>query len=130
MIAGVHVPSLLTASLQLAGSASSGVGLFVAGLTLAAVTLKVTWETVFNNAIKMAAMPALFVGLATLIGAKVQVMDQGVLLAAFPCGPMAVLLATRHKKYETEASTTLAVSTLAFVGTLPILLATFHIGSV
>lgn len=129
VLIGLHLPSLLIAPFQLAGSGSSAVGLFVGGLTLASVKLKVTWETAFNVIAKLVAMPALFVGAATLIGASVSAIDQGALLAGLPCGPIAVLLGTQHKKYQTEASTSLAASTLGFIATFPILLLLFHPGA-
>lgn len=129
VLIGVRVPSSLLSPLRLAGNASSGVGLFVAGLTLAAIKLKITRETAFNVAGKLILMPALFVGIATLVGADGRNLEQGVLLAALPCGPLAVLLGTRYKKYETEASTSLAVSTLGFVITLPIALVLLHVGT-
>ena len=125
VLAGLHLPSLLVAPLQLAGNASSAVGLFVAGLTLAAVKLKITGEMAFNVVAKLAVMPALFVGLAVLFGAKPPIVEQGALLAGLPCGPIAVLLATRHKIYEAESSTALAVSSLAFIATLPIMIVLF-----
>ena len=125
VLAGLTLPPLLVAPLQLAGDASSGVGLFVAGLTLAAVTMRLSWETAFNVVAKLAAMPALSVGVAALLGSDHQIVEQGALLAGLPCGPMAVLLATRHKTYQAEASTTLAVSSLAFIATLPVLIILF-----
>ena len=125
VLAGLHLPSLLVAPLQLAGNASSAIGLFVAGLTLAAVKLEITGEMAFNVVAKLAVMPALFVGLAVLFGAKPPIVEQGALLAGLPCGPIAVLLATRHKIYEAESSTALAASSLSFIVTLPIMIVLF-----
>lgn len=104
VLAGLKRPSLLVAPLRLAGSASSGIGLFVAGL-------------------RLAAMPALFVAIAALLGAKQGIVEQGLLLSGPPRRPMAMLLATRHKKYEVEASGAFALSSLAFIATPPITLA-------
>ena len=126
MLVGLHVPSVLVASLQLAGSGSSAIGLFVGGLTLASVSLKVTRETAFNLITKLALMPALFVGAATVVGASASITDQGAIIAGLPCGPLAILLATQHKKYLTEASTSLAASMLGFFVTMPVLLLLFH----
>ena len=125
VLAGLHLPPLLVAPLKLAGDGSSAIGLFVAGLTLAAVKLKMTGEMAFNVVAKLAVMPAMFVGVAVLFGAKPPIVEQGVLLAGLPCGPIAVLLATRHKIYEAESSTALAASSLAFIATLPIMIVLF-----
>ncbi len=126
VLVGLHLPAVLVPPLQLAGSGSSAIGLFVGGLTLASVSLKVTWETAFNVLMKLALMPALFVGAATALAASASIVDQGAILAGLPCGPLAVLLGTKHNKYQTEASTSLAVSTLGFIVTLPVLLLLFH----
>ena len=58
----------------------------------------------------------LFFGVAVLLGAASgTAFEQSLLLMALPTGPMAVLLATRYRQYEREASSTLALSTVFMV---------------
>ena len=45
---------------------------------------------------------------------------EGFLLTVLPLGPMGVLLATRYKTYQSEASSTLALTTFSLLLTLPI----------
>src|SRR5246127_5573935 len=48
--------------------------------------------------------------------------DEGLLLTALPSGPIGILLATRYKTYEAEASSTVAVTMILIVPTIPIAL--------
>src|SRR6201981_3402302 len=48
--------------------------------------------------------------------------DEGLLLTALPSGPIGILLATRYKTYESEASSTVAVTMIMMVLTIPVAL--------
>ncbi len=126
VLVGVSVPSVLNSALTLIGQATSGVALFVAGVTIAARKIIVNLEVGVNVALKMLALPALFLLLALALSIKQPFGHEGFLLTALPSGPIGVLLATRYQTYQAEASSTLALTTLALLITLP--LAFFLIG--
>lgn len=116
VLVGVDMPDVIDNSLSLIGNTTGGVAVFVAGLTLGVNRLAVKWETVYNVVLKNIGLPALFFGVAVLLGAASgTAFEQSLLLMALPTGPMAVLLATRYRQYEREASSTLALSTVFMV---------------
>lgn len=119
VLVGVQMPSVVSSSLSLIGNTTGGVAVFVAGLTLGVNKLAFSGETLLNVALKNVGLPALFFGFAVLLGVSSGAQfEQGLLLAALPTGPMAVLLATRYKRYEREASSTLAFSTVLMIVTV------------
>jgi predicted permease len=120
VLIGVSVPHLLDSALTLIGQAAFGVALFVAGLTIAARKMTVNLEVGVNIVLKMVAQPALFLLLALALGIKEPYGHEGFLLTALPSGPLGVLLATRYNTYQSEASSTLALTTLSLLITLPI----------
>jgi malonate transporter and related proteins len=122
VIVGVRVPSPVDAALGLIGHATGGVALFVAGVTIAARKVILTLEVGVNAVLKMLVQPALFFVLALGLGVTRPYLDEGLLLTALPSGPMGILLATRYRMYESEASSVLALTTIAMLITLPVLL--------
>ena len=117
---GVSMPHLLDSALTLIGQTGSGMALFVVGLTIAARKMIVNLEVGVNAVLKMVAQPALFLLLALLLGTKQPYGHEGFLLTALPSGPTGLLLATRYNTYQSEASSTLALTTLSLLITLPI----------
>jgi malonate transporter and related proteins len=122
VLIGVRVPSLVELALNLIGQATAGVALFVAGLTVAARKIILNMEIGANSLLKMLVQPAVYFVLAQTFSVKSLYMHEGLLLTALPSGPMGILLATRYKMYESEASSTLAVTTILMLITLPIVL--------
>jgi malonate transporter and related proteins len=122
VLIGVRVPSLVELALNLIGQATAGVALFVAGLTVAARKIILNMEIGANSLLKMLVQPAVYFVLAQAFSVKPLYMHEGLLLTALPSGPMGILLATRYKMYESEASSTLAVTTILMLITLPIVL--------
>ena len=119
---GVSVPPLVDSALSLIGQATGGVALFVAGLMIAAHKVIFNLEVGVNTVLKMLVQPAVFFLLALAFGVKPPFLYEGLLLTALPSGPMGILLATRNKMYESDASSALAVTSVAMLITLPIIL--------
>jgi malonate transporter and related proteins len=117
---GMTVPPLIDAALSLIGQTTSGVALFVAGLAMAPHKTSVNREVSVNAVLKMVAEPALFWLLALALGIQQPYRHEGFLLTLLPSGPVALLLATRYETYESEASSTVVLTMLALILTLPI----------
>jgi malonate transporter and related proteins len=122
VLVGVRVPHLVDSALSLIGQATGGVALFVAGLMIAAHKVIFNLEVVVNAVLKMLVQPAVFFLLALAFGVKPPFLYEGLLLTALPSGPMGILLATRNKMYESDASSALAATSIAMLITLPIVL--------
>jgi malonate transporter len=122
VLVGVSVPPLIDSALNLIGQATGGVALFVAGLMIASHKVIFNLEVGVNTVLKMLVQPAVFFLLALAFGVKPPFLYEGLLLTALPSGPMGILLATRNKMYESDASSALAVTSIAMLITLPIIL--------
>jgi malonate transporter len=120
VLAGVPVSPIVTSTLGLIGAASSGAALFVAGAAIAAHKVRINAEIFTNIALKMLAQPALYVVLAMIFRIIQPYANEGFLLALLPSGPIGLQLAVRYKTYVSEAGSTLALTTIALVVTLPI----------
>jgi malonate transporter len=122
VLAGVSVPAVVDSGLGLIGHATSGVALFVAGITIATSKIILNLEVGVNAVLKMVVLPVFCFGLAALLGVKAPFSNEGLLLTALPSGPIGILLATRYKIYEAEASATVAVTMILIVPAIPIAL--------
>jgi len=122
VLVGIKVPELADYMLSLIGQATAGVALFVAGLIVAARKVVLNREIGAIAALKMIAQPAIFFPLALAFGVKPPSLYEGLLLTALPTGPMGILLATKYKMYESEASSAMAVTMLLMLISLPICL--------
>lgn len=125
----IQMPSILTNSLTLIGKATAGIAIFVAGLTIANNKFQLSKEVISVTVLKNIGVPLLFVGIAILLHMTqgTSVFNQGLLLAALPSGPMIVLLATKYKQYQKEASSILALSTIGMIVTVTAIIALLNI---
>jgi hypothetical protein len=122
VLAGVNMPAVVDSALGLIGHATSGVALFVAGITIATSKITLNLEVGVNAVLKMVVLPVFCFSLAALFSVKAPFSDEGLLLTALPSGPIGILLATRYKTYAAEASSTMAVTMILIVPTIPIAL--------
>lgn len=120
VLVGVPVLPIVTSTLGLIGAASSGAALFVAGAAIAAHRVRLNTEVFTSIALKMLAQPALYFALAMIFRVIAPYANEGFLLTLLPSGPIALQLAVRYKTYVSEAGSTLALTTIALVVTLPI----------
>jgi malonate transporter and related proteins len=127
VLIGVRTPHLFDSMLSLIGHATGGVALFAAGLTIAARNVVLNLEVGVNTVFKMLVQPVAFFLLVLTLSIKPPYIYEGLLLMALPAGPMGILLATRYKMYVSEASSTVALTVIAMLITLPAAL--FLIGS-
>lgn len=121
----VHMPHVVINSLELIGKATAGVAVFVAGMTIAANQFKLSFEVLVFSILKNIGLPILFIGVAIWLfkmPVHTTTFNEGLLLAALPSGPMIVLLATRYKQYQQQASSILAVTTLGMLITVTALI--------
>jgi malonate transporter len=120
VLVGVPVSPLVTSTLGLIGAASSGAALFVAGAAIAAHKVRFNTGIFTNIALKMLAQPALYFALAMIFRVIQPYANEGFLLTLLPSGAIGLQLAVRYNTYISEAGSTLALTTLALVVTLPL----------
>jgi malonate transporter and related proteins len=122
VLVGVRVPSVVDSALGLIGHATAGVAVFVMGLSIATRKIILNLEVGVNAVLKMVVLPAVFFVLALAISVKSPYIYEGLLLTALPSPVIAILLATRYGIYESEAPSTVVVTMILMVITLPIAL--------
>ncbi len=120
VLVGVSVPQLIDSMLNLIGATTSGVALFVAGLSVAARKFSFNLEIGYNIAVKMILQPMFFFVLAALFILKPPYSHEGFIMMAFPTAVVSIIFATRYKRQEAEVSSTLALTTLLMLIVLPI----------
>jgi len=121
VILGIRVPSVVINSFDLLGNTTAGIAVFVAGMTIATNQFKVSVEILSFSLLKNIAAPFIFMFFGIyLVGMRNEPVsfNEGVLLSALPTAPLVVLLATKYKQYQQEASSILAISTLGMIFTL------------
>jgi hypothetical protein len=123
VLTGIPVPQAIEHMLALIGSTTSGVSLFAAGLIIAAYKVSVNAEIVGNVIGKMIAQPLFAVFLVTLFSVQEPLARETILMCAIPSSAFAVLLAPRYNAYETEAASTLVLTSFAMVVIMPIAIA-------
>ena len=109
--------------LNLIGSATSGVALFMTGLIIAAYHVKVTLETTENTLVKMLVQPALMVGLVVALGIGKPLASEAILICALPTAIVPAMVALRYHVYEAAAATTVLLTTLAMIVVVPVAIA-------
>ncbi|WP_271801720.1 AEC family transporter [Commensalibacter communis] len=124
LFCGVKLPSFISDTCFLIGKATSGIAIFVAGMTLAVNRFRLTKECIGFALIKDIALPAAFFGIASLwlLKSGTAIFNEGLLLCAMPSGPMIILLSNQYKQYQEESASILAISTFTMIITVSILI--------
>ncbi|MDI2091551.1 AEC family transporter [Commensalibacter oyaizuii] len=128
LLCGIQLPDFINNSCLLIGKATSGIAVFVAGMTIAVNKFKITTERLFFASIKDIALPALFLGVAFVfsLNNSPTIFNEGLLLCAMPSGPMTILLSNQYKQYQEESASILAISTFSMIITVSIVLGLIH----
>jgi malonate transporter and related proteins len=123
VILGVQVPSVVDNMLNLIGTVNSGVAVFFSGVTLAAYSLKLNREVVLNSVLKMVVQPLIMAGLVFAFSIPNPAAIEGIILCGLPTGVIGVILASRYRLYTSAASSSLLLTSMLMIVTLPITLA-------
>jgi malonate transporter and related proteins len=119
----VPVPKEFENMLYQIGSTTAGVGLFASGLIIAAYRAHVTAESLGNTALKMVVQPVLMGWLVVMLGVAKPLGSQGVVMCALPTAALPVMLALNYHVYESEAASTMLLTTLAMIINTPLAIA-------
>ena len=120
VLTGVTLPPVVTASISLIGSATSGVAVFVAGLTLAAHRPVWSAQVWINAAGKLVLVPLLVLGAALALAVGGEPLAEAVVTGSISAGLIGLILASQYKTYVEEAASAVLVSALGMVVSLPL----------
>jgi malonate transporter and related proteins len=119
---GIPLTEAVRNSFVLIGQAAGGVALFLTGLILSAQRIELGPNVLSGALLKNVVHPLLAVGLILALPMDRDTARAAVLLCALPCGFFGVLFGLRYGLQPHVAGSTLIVSSLASVVTLPITL--------
>jgi len=122
VLADIAVPQEIDNMLKLLGSATSGTSLFLAGLIIASYRIRISLEILGNVLVKMIGQPALMALFVAVLGIRNPLGQEAIVLCAIPASVVAPLLGSRYRVYETEAASTLVLTTLTMIVTLPLII--------
>jgi malonate transporter len=119
---GIPLAEAVSQSFQLIGEAAGGVALFVTGLILSAQRINLGPNVLSGTLLKNVLHPLLAFGLILALPMDRDTARAAVLLCALPSGFFGVLFGLRYGLESPVAGSTLIVSSLASIVTLPVAL--------
>lgn len=117
---GLKWPSYLDPSFNLIAGANASVAVFAAGITLSSVKISINGQAVMGSFLKLIVMP-----LALLVVGIIFHMDPTNLRMLVVCGALppafsGIIIASRYNCYVATGTSSLALSTLLFMGFCPL----------
>lgn len=126
-LTGWPLPALLDTSLKMLGSAMGPMALLLVGVTLAYTEIGAHWRPALRIVLaKSLVHPLVFLACAWLFGLRGQAMGVMLICSALPVGTNALLFTQRYRVAQDEVVAGIALSTLAGLLTLPLLLMLLH----
>ena len=119
-LTGLTLPAFASDAAKLIGSATSGVAVFASGLTMAEHKLKIDRDVVLITVSKLAVLPALMLGLTTILGVRGSILSETVVSGALSSGLIALILASKYKTYLVQAASSVLLSAVGMAVSLPI----------
>lgn len=120
VLCGLKWPAYLDPSFDLIKGANASVAVFAAGITLSSVKIKINGQAIMGAFLKLIIMP-----LAVLIVGIIFKMDPVnlkmlVVSAALPPAFSGIIIASRYNTYVATGTSSLALSTILFMGFCPL----------
>lgn len=122
VLAKVHLPTIVTNSLDLIGSATSGVAVFSVGLVLAAYPVCLSPGVFAGSLARVAVQSATLSVLVHLLSVNSPFSREALVCCSLPVGPTIALFADRYKAAQSETASMLLISTLGLALTVPAIL--------
>lgn len=122
VLAGIHLPTVVASSLELIGSATSGVAVFAVGLILAAHPVRLSPGVFAGSFARIIVQSAVLFALLHLLHVISPFARESLVCCSFPLATVVVLFAARYKSSESEMASMLLITTLALTITVPAIL--------
>jgi predicted permease len=116
----VKFPPLVAEAFTMLGKATPGVSLLCLGLIMSSEALKMSGEIWTNIGLKLLVHPALMIAAIVGLGVHGQYAQQMILLAALPSATIPAMFANEAGAYQSEAATTILVTTVLSIFTFPV----------
>lgn len=123
VLIGLHLPKEIASSLEMIGSATSGVAVFTVGLALAAHSFHFSKTVLFGTLGRIVIQTVVLFGLFHLLHVSGPFAKEALTCCSFPMATIVVLFASKYRVLEAETASILLLSTATLVITVPITLA-------
>ena len=123
VLVGIRIPKDVASSFAMIGSATSGVAVFAVGLTLAVHAFHLTRTVLVATLARITLQTAVLFALLHLLDVQGPFAREALVCCSFPLATAVVLFASRYKALVAESASTLLLSTLSLVLTVPITVA-------
>lgn len=123
VVAGIHLPREVASSLEMIGSATSGVAVFTVGLTLAAHSFHISRSVVLGTLGRICVQTLFLYALFHLLHVTGVFAREALVCCSFPMATIVVLFAAKYRALEAETASILLLSTVSLVATVPLALA-------
>ena len=123
VLAGIHLPKEFASSLDMIGSATSGVAVFTVGLTLAAHSLIVSRTVTLGTLGRISVQTSILLALFHLLHVTGMFAREALVCCSFPMATIVVLFAAKYRALEAETASILLLSTVALLATVPFTIA-------
>lgn len=120
VLCGVKWPAWLDPSFTLIAGANASVAVFAAGITLSSVKITLNGQVFMGSFLKLIVMPLAILVVGLLVHMQPENLKMLVVCAALPPAFSGVIIADQYDTYISTGTSSLAVSTLLFMGALPL----------
>lgn len=120
VLIGIKFPPEVEPSFNLIAKANAGVAVFAAGVTLSAQKIAFNTEIIYNTFVKLFLMPGILLLVGKLVGLHAENLQMLVLAGALPPAFSGIIIGSRYQIYVNIGTSSLAVSTILFMGTAPL----------
>ncbi len=120
VICGLKWPAELSPSFTLLSGANASVACFAAGITLSSVKVTFNGQVFMGTFLKLIVMPLAVLAVGLLVQMDVTNLKMLVVAAALPPAFSGIIIASRYNTYVATGTSSLAVSTLLFMGACPL----------
>lgn len=120
VLCGVKWPAYLDPSFTLLAGANASVAVFAAGITLSSVKIVFNGQVFMGSFLKLIVMPLAVLAVGLIFHMDPFNLKMLVVCAALPPAFSGIIIASRYNTYVATGTSSLAVSTLLFMGTCPL----------
>lgn len=115
-----QMPACLDPSFNLIAGANASVAVFAAGITLSSVKIVLNGQVFMGSFLKLIVMPLAILIVGLLFHMEPFNLKMLVVCAALPPAFSGIIIASRYNTYVATGTSSLAVSTLLFMGACPL----------
>lgn len=122
MVTQIHLPGVITETVRYISSCNSALSMFIVGTILADVEIKTIFnrDTLLFSIFRLAILPAIALGIGTLLGLEPTALGISVLMTGMPAGATAAIFAARYHSDALFATKCVVMSTIISMVTLPV----------